>query len=791
MGFHIGPRVLRATGGSIDHKDGYRIHHFPPKITERGLVFNLDFGDKRCEPGWNGGTVDRFGDLSGNGRNFTRSGGEPWTSYAGGVRHFDGTDDYIYRTDTSLFTIGSKFTIEFSFRFESADTRQGLVSTHLSLGGSHQDAIEIEINTSNALMTGFRYNPGASFAHVTGPALNNNTWYHAAMVVTGAQIYQYNNGSLVGSTGTSKNVTIAVPTVTPSLAIGRYAGHYLHGQMGYVRMYDRVLSPAEIARNYKAMKIRTETSADYTDTFTPICSGDKGKVEVLVVGSGANGGGDVGGGGGGGQVVHNPSFTVTSGVGIGLTVGGVRIGDQNGSNWAHGANGRDSAFSTISAMGGNGGRGRTGGGTPSDVGYHGGGGSYSYAGNTSPSGGGNAGGDSVGRGTASNGNGGGGGAGGVGETGITLVKGGDGAPGAVYDISGEPVAYGAGGGGSYYNTSGYRGYGGSAIGGDGGESFTTSNSTIGATNGKHGTGSGGGGQQSTGEPWNGGHGGHGTVIVRYPAEEYVMEVLVVAGGGGGGFCNVNDGGGSGGGGGGVLFNSSFKVSSGKNYPVSVGTGGNRATSDDTHAVNGKNSLFDTMIAFGGGGGGSTRDTSPVPSGGSGGGAGSDNSPDTGGSGTPGQGFDGGDNSTGAQGAGGGGAGAAGEDAPSGNTTAGAGGIGKAFSISGTSTYYGGGGGGGKYSTGSGTSGAGGNGGGGAGGDGANGSNASDNTGGGGGGGGMISGSSSKEGGEGGSGIVIIAYKGPQRGEGGTVSTTARPGYTTHTFTGHGEDTFIA
>ena len=49
----------------------------------------------------------------------------------------------------------------------------------------------------------------------------------------------------------------------------------------------------------------------------------------------------------------------------------------------------------------------------------------------------------------------------------------------------------------------------------------------------------------------------------------------------------------------------------------------------------------------------------------------------------------------------------------------------------------------------------------------------------------------KSDGEGGSGIVIIAYKGPQRGEGGTVSTTARPGYTTHTFTAHGEDTFIA
>ena len=56
---------------------------------------------------------------------------------------------------------------------------------------------------------------------------------------------------------------------------------------------------------------------------------------------------------------------------------------------------------------------------------------------------------------------------------------------------------------------------------------------------------------------------------------------------------------------------------------------------------------------------------------------------------------------------------------------------------------------------------------------------------------MISGNSGKEGGDGGEGTVIIAYKGPQRAEGGTVSTTARAGYTTHTFTAHGEDTFIA
>ena len=778
MGFHIGPRVLRATGGSIDHKNGYRIHHFPPKITERGLVFNLDFGDKRCEPGWNGGSTDVFGDLSGNGRNFTRSGGEPWTSYAGGVRHFDGSNDYIYRTDTSLFTVGSKFTIEFSFRFETADTRQGLVSSHMSYGGSNQDAIELEIDSSNRLMTGFRRNPGTTFSQVTSGGLSTNTWYHAAMVVTGQQIYQYQNGSLIGSVGLTANSTIAVPTVTPTLVIGRYASHYLQGQMGYVRMYDRVLSPQEIARNYNAMQIRTKTS-DYVDSFTPTCSGEKGKVEVLVVGSGGNGGGDVGGGGGGAQVVHNPSFTVSSEVGIAVTVGNIRLADQNSSNYAHGANGRDSAFSTISAMGGNGGRGRSSGGQNNN-GYHGGGGSYDFAGNTSPSGGGNAGGDSAGRGTGNNGNGGGGGAGGVGETGTASVKGGDGAPGVVYDISGEPVAYGAGGAGSYYNTSGYRGYGGSSIGGDGGEG-NSGGGTIGATNGRHGTGSGGGGQQSTGEPYNGGHGGHGTVIVRYPAEEYVMEVLVVAGGGGGGKSGGagSDPAGGGGGGGGVIFKSNHKVISGKNYPVNVGTGGNGGTSSSAHShnPNGVNSVFDDLTAIGGGGGGYANGTGL--NGGSGGGGGGNTGPK--GFGTPGQGNDGGVATNG--GGGGGGAGAAGSD--SSGATGGNGGVGLAFSISGTSTTYaGGGGGGGRLSNGAGTGGAGGGGNGGVGASAPQ--NGGSNTGGGGGGV-----STHAQGGAGGSGVVIVAYKGPQRGEGGTVSTTARSGYTTHTFTAHGEDTFIA
>ena len=779
MGFHIGPRVLRATGGSSDHKDGFRIHHFPPKIVENGLMFNLDFGDKRCDSG-DGSTT--YHDLSGNGKNFTRSGGYAFTGYAGGVREFDGVNDHIFRNDPELVAgLGPKFTIQFNFLTENSSSRQGLVSSHMNYGGSHQDAIEIEVTASNTVMTGFRRSPGDTFSQVSSGSISTNTWYDIAMVVDGQRIIQYQNGSLIGSTNITKQSVISTPTVNPTLVLGRYAGHYLHGYMGHCRMYNRALSAAEVLRNYNATRIR-HINTDWTDTFTPTCSGQKGKVEVLVVGAGGNGGMDVGGGGGGAQVTHDPSLTVTSGTSITATVGNHRIhssgNDQTGGTNQHGANGRSSSFSTLTALGGNGGSGRTG--TKSTVGMHGGGASYSYPAVTSPSGGGNAGGASNNTGANSHGSGGGGGAGSVGEAGIGGTKAGNGGDGVVYDISGEPVAYGAGGGGSYYQTGGSRGLGGSGTGGDGG-AINVGNGP-GANNGRHGTGSGGGGAHSNGTyGFNGGHGGHGTVIIRYPAEEYEVEVLVVAGGGGGGRAGVSgsDPGGGGGGGGGVVFKSVHKVLSGKNYPVNVGNGGKGGSSNssDSHAPNGVNSVFDDIIAIGGGGGGKTNSNGFV--GGSGGGGGGNSG--EGAVGTPQQGNAGGDpHSDG--GGGGGGAGAAGSDG--GEGTGGHGGAGKTYTISGSSVTYGGGGGGGARQgnnigqPGSGNGGAGS----------VSGVGGSGTDGRGGGGGGTSTGAS---GGDGGSGVVIVAYKGPQRGEGGTVSTTARSGYTTHTFTDFGDDTYTA
>lgn len=278
-----------------------------------------------------------------------------------------------------------------------------------------------------------------------------------------------------------------------------------------------------------------------------------------------------------------------------------------------------------------------------------------------------------------------------------------------------------------------------------------------------------------------------------------IQVLVVAGGGGGG----SDMGG-GGGGGGVIFNPIFNLqASSTPYTIVVGAGG-AGTPNGTNmpkGTNGSNSTFNGLVAIGGGGGASTHNSnlSPAGNGGSGGGASGGGTPagTNGGApgfGTTGQGFNGADGRGTWYPGGGGGAGGPGLSQPA------TGGPGIQYPAIST-FYWAGGGGGSGFSSNGGNGGIGGGGGGafsqtlggvginnGTGGQIGNntpGGNAGANTGAGGGGGAYHN--SNNKGGNGGSGIVIIKYQGAPKAEGGII--TIENGYTTHTFTTIGANTF--
>ncbi len=275
-----------------------------------------------------------------------------------------------------------------------------------------------------------------------------------------------------------------------------------------------------------------------------------------------------------------------------------------------------------------------------------------------------------------------------------------------------------------------------------------------------------------------------------------IEYLLVAGGGGGGGTIAG-----GGGAGGLLSSSLSSIESGSSITVTVGGGGTGGYGWGTYtpATQGENSSiasaagtsFTTVTSTGGGKGGdhygSTTTNNLPGDGGSGGGTGRGTSyPLAGGSGTAGQGNDGGAVASSDigdhQGSGGGGAGATGDAAGADPD----GGIGKQSSITGTSTYYAGGGGGGVRNSNQTDFGEGGSGGGGNGSTAQSGVSGTANTGGGGGGGGYTASTSAKSGGDGGSGVAIFAYPSSSLSAiGGSAKTSRSDGYVVHTFNSSG------
>ena len=219
-----------------------------------------------------------------------------------------------------------------------------------------------------------------------------------------------------------------------------------------------------------------------------------------------------------------------------------------------------------------------------------------------------------------------------------------------------------------------------------------------------------------------------------------ITILVIGGGGAGGGYD-----GGGGGAGGYIASTTFPVTNGTPYTVTVGAAGERGAATNDPGFRGGTSTFETLIAVGGGGGGSFQTTPTGQAGGSGGGGAILTG--SGGTGTAGQGNDGGgQDAVGGVGGGGGASGAGGNGV---GTVSGAGGLGTTSTITGTAVGYAGGGGGGR--DGGVTGGAAGQGGG-AGGIQTIGTAAVTSTGGGGGGGGGNLG-----GGKGGTGVIIIAF----------------------------------
>ncbi len=275
------------------------------------------------------------------------------------------------------------------------------------------------------------------------------------------------------------------------------------------------------------IQILAPVSQSFTSSGTFSVPSGVSSVNVLVIAGGGGGGGSAGAGGGAGGLIYRPSFPVTPGGTVSVTVGsgGAHGGYDQSQNAINkpSQTGQDSVFGTLTAKGGGGGSGGRGMTQPGSPGGSGGGARGSSNGNshwgtaTQPTqpgdsgtyGFGNRGGEGR-SGPSGYAGGGGGGSGAVGTD--ALINGsqcGQGGAGKAYNISGSSVTYAGGGGGSGESgAQGGQGAGGGGAGHPGGGG-AGQNATA-----NRGSGGGGGSTQGPNAD-DGGNGGKGIVIVSY------------------------------------------------------------------------------------------------------------------------------------------------------------------------------------------------------------------------------------------------------------------------------------
>jgi hypothetical protein len=357
----------------------------------------------------------------------------------------------------------------------------------------------ITFNVSNSQSLGTLYDAGRAASNLTNISASISSGTISSISVTGGNVPA---GTSLSSSGTWSGTANSVGSDTTSTFTVTASGSSGSASVS--------ATATNLTVTVKAPVVTSFTSVGSTSFSVPV---GVSAVRVLVVAGGGGGGDNVGGGGGGGGVVEAPSFPVSPGGSVPITIGG---GGGTNTRGGGGGQGGSSTFGTITSYGGGGGGGFEGGGGGSNAGGQPGGSGGGIGWNstvgsatqTPMPGGGTGYGNPGGSPGPQWSSGGGGGAGGTGRT-ATGASNGSAGGGVGYNstITGSPVYYAGGGGGCMQDSN--PSPGGTGGGGYGG----MTSPAVPAQAGTNGLGGGGGGNRDI-NPRNM-VGGSGVVIVRY------------------------------------------------------------------------------------------------------------------------------------------------------------------------------------------------------------------------------------------------------------------------------------
>lgn len=214
-----------------------------PSIVTSGLVLCVDAGNPRSYSG--SGT--QWNDATSSGFNFSLTNGPVYSSSNLGSFTFDGVNDFASASDNTALNTQTP-TVEVWVR-TNATTQNGFWFEKGSVNSQYalfQEGTQIQ----------WRMGPlGDCISYPTANTMTANVWYQVvATRVSGSQ-FLYINGVAVAS-GTQ---TGTISTNSSGMFIGAYGtgtGYFYNGALSICRVYNRVLSAAEVLQNFNAARGR-------------------------------------------------------------------------------------------------------------------------------------------------------------------------------------------------------------------------------------------------------------------------------------------------------------------------------------------------------------------------------------------------------------------------------------------------------------------------------------------------------------------------------------------------------
>jgi len=209
--------------------------------TQYGLIMNLDASIFNTVSG------TQWSDLSGNG-NFSTLNGPTFDSSNQGSFSYDGSNDTV--TNTTL-DLRRNWSLEMWINSNSGTT--------FYFFGQGPTVANQGLHIWQYNSTSLRFGMYSNDTDLLNTAFSSNTWYQYVFTYNHSSPYTkqiYRNGTLMSSSPVQTQSQYAGTGTVRVGSTYSSGGYYSNGKISICRLYDRILTPGEVAHNFNVTRYR-------------------------------------------------------------------------------------------------------------------------------------------------------------------------------------------------------------------------------------------------------------------------------------------------------------------------------------------------------------------------------------------------------------------------------------------------------------------------------------------------------------------------------------------------------